>query len=113
MTTCTTGPNGGRCHVCVVWDEAMHRVRMAEGEHAKTKYWKQRQHDAMQSTIAKLEKLVKRQRSPRHHDVGDFLGEIRERIQGGRLVVNGKVFSIQDDEVFIETLLDAMIAETK
>lgn len=32
MTHCTTGPNGGRCRVCVVWDEAMHWVRLLEQE---------------------------------------------------------------------------------
>lgn len=69
MTTCQAGPNGSKCHVCVVWDEAMHRVRMANGERENVQFWKNRQHDAMQSTIARLERRLKRLEGPTGYEV--------------------------------------------
>jgi hypothetical protein len=85
---------------------------MAEGEHANTRYWKQRQHDAMQSTIARLEKRVKK--LSRYQHVDDFLREIRGRFRNGSLTVNGEVFSVWGfDGIDVEALLDAMIAEAE
>ncbi len=60
VITCEAEPSGSKCHVCAVWDEAMHRVRMTQGELASAKSRYRQHHDAMRSTIARLERRLKR-----------------------------------------------------
>ena len=38
MTSCITGPNCGRCHVCVVWDAQAERIHQLELELSEALY---------------------------------------------------------------------------
>ena len=96
MTSCITGPNGGRCHVCVVWDAQAERIHQLELElsealyaasfwHQSAKFWKERPlktlrfRDAIDALRNVLGRTIETRVDPKTGKPYQYLGEERRR----------------------------------